>query len=166
LKHRRERSKIVTKNEYPKYDPTEGIPGFGQVSNAKIAWFAPYHVPTAEEIASGKYVRRRYQPAPRWARWLFGTGEFEPSSGTSPSRPAELADDLDQASNGQYLSSEIRPHQSTLPRGNGWKEQEEARIWHEELGWGEKIGYILLVLVLPIAGAILTAWLAAQNAAH
>jgi len=70
-------------NGYPNYDPVEERPGFLyslfiDQPNALIAWCAPYHVPTAEEIASGKYVRRLYRPLPiKWMRWLFGTGEYE-----------------------------------------------------------------------------------------
>jgi len=54
-----------------------------------------------------------------------------------------------------------------MTRRNLWKEQdEEARIWREEIGWGGKIAYILLAVVLPIAAAILMRWLAEQIAAH
>ena len=54
-----------------------------------------------------------------------------------------------------------------MTRRNLWKEQdEEARIWREELGWVGKIAYILLAVVLPIAAAILTPWLAEQIAAR
>ena len=71
-------------NEYPEYDPVEEQPGFlyalfiGQ-PNSSIAWAAPYHFPTEDEIATRQYVQRRYRPLPyKWMRWLFGTGEFEP----------------------------------------------------------------------------------------
>jgi len=54
-----------------------------------------------------------------------------------------------------------------MTRRNLWKEQEEEeRIWREELGWGGKIAYILLAVVLPIVAAILGPWLAEQIAAH
>jgi hypothetical protein len=54
-----------------------------------------------------------------------------------------------------------------MTRRNLWKEQdEEARIWREELGWVGKIAYILLAVILPIAAAILTPWLAEQIAAR
>jgi hypothetical protein len=67
-----------TGEQYPEYDPLEGLPIFG--SNTAIAATGAKingHVPTAEEIASRKYVRRRYRPMPRWLRWLFGTGEYD-----------------------------------------------------------------------------------------
>jgi hypothetical protein len=52
-----------------------------------------------------------------------------------------------------------------MTRCNFWKEQdEEARIWREELGLGGKIAFILLAVVLPIAAAILKPWLVAQIA--
>ena len=54
-----------------------------------------------------------------------------------------------------------------MTRRNLWKEQEEeARIWREELTWAGKIAYILLAVVLPVAAAILIPWLTAHNAAH
>jgi hypothetical protein len=54
-----------------------------------------------------------------------------------------------------------------MPQPNWWKEQEEeARIWREQLTWAGKIAYILLAVVLPIAAAILIPWLDAYNAAH
>ena len=54
-----------------------------------------------------------------------------------------------------------------MTRRNLWKEQdEEARIWREELSWFGKIAYILLAVILPIAAAILTPWLAEQIAAR
>jgi hypothetical protein len=72
------------RDEYAEYDPVEEKPGFlyalsiGQ-TQTETAWCAPYHEPTAEEIASGKYVLRRYKPLKsKWLRWLFGDGEFEP----------------------------------------------------------------------------------------
>lgn len=80
----------MTENEHPEGDLVEGVPALERVLNARIAWCAPYHLPTAEEIASRKYVRRRYKPLPCWARRLFGTGEFEPRSSASRNRPAEL----------------------------------------------------------------------------
>ena len=54
-------------DEYPDYDPLEGQPSlcraiFG-VSNTDIAATGARvntRIPTAEEIASGKYVQRRY----------------------------------------------------------------------------------------------------------
>jgi hypothetical protein len=75
---------MTTEREFAEYDPVEEKPGFlyalfiGQ-TQTETAWAAPYHVPTAEEIASGKYVLRRYRPLKsKWLRWLFGDGEFEP----------------------------------------------------------------------------------------
>jgi hypothetical protein len=35
-------------------------------------------VPTPDEIAQRKYVKRRYWSGPRWVRWLFGTDEYAP----------------------------------------------------------------------------------------
>ena len=62
--------------EYDEYRPVEGLRGIFSMSNTEIASTGAKintRVPTAEEIASGKYVRRRYWPMPRWMRWLFGT---------------------------------------------------------------------------------------------
>jgi hypothetical protein len=72
------------RNDYPEYDPVEERPGFLYAlfvgrPTACIAWRAPYHVPTKGEIATGRYVQRRYRPLPyKWMRWLFGTGEYQP----------------------------------------------------------------------------------------
>jgi hypothetical protein len=72
-------------DEYAEYDPVEGRGDsfwrtvFG-VSNTAIAATGAKintHVPTEEEIASRKYVKRRYRPGPRWLRWICGTGEYE-----------------------------------------------------------------------------------------
>ena len=65
--------------EYAEYAPVEGLPWLGSntevaASGAKINTL----VPTAEEIASRRYVRRRYWSGPRWMRWFFGTGEYTP----------------------------------------------------------------------------------------
>jgi hypothetical protein len=62
-----------TDDEYPEYDPVERLHTEVAASGAKIN----VHIPTAEEIASRKYVRRRYRPVPRWLRWVFGTGKYE-----------------------------------------------------------------------------------------
>jgi hypothetical protein len=69
---------ILGMREYEEYDPVEEKPGLlyalfiGQ-TQTETAWCAPYHVPTEEEIATGKYVLRRYKPLPyKWMRWLFG----------------------------------------------------------------------------------------------
>jgi len=72
-------------DEYPEYDPLEGKAGFWRtiagVTNTEIAATGAKintHVPTAEEIASRKYVQRRYWTMPRWLRRVFGTGEYAP----------------------------------------------------------------------------------------
>ena len=65
--------------EYAEYDPVEGRPMFG--SNTEVAASGAKintHVPTPDEIAKRKYVKRRYWSGPRWIRWLFGTDEYAP----------------------------------------------------------------------------------------
>jgi len=66
-------------DEYAEYDPLEGLPVIA--SNTAVAATGAKintHVPTPEEIASRKYVVRRYWSGPRWLRWLFGTDEYSP----------------------------------------------------------------------------------------
>ena len=71
-------------DEYAEYDPVEGKAGFWRaifgVTNTDIAATGAKinaYVPTPEEIASRKYVRRRYWSGPQWMRWLFGTDEYQ-----------------------------------------------------------------------------------------
>lgn len=69
----------VPDDEYAEYDPVEGLPIFG--SNTEVAASGAKintHTPTPEEIASRKYVVRRYWSGPRWMRWLFGSDEYGP----------------------------------------------------------------------------------------
>ncbi len=52
-----------------------------------------------------------------------------------------------------------------MTKRNMWKEQqEEARLWHEEVSWVGKIAYIVLVVVLPVAAYILRVWLESHTA--
>jgi hypothetical protein len=71
--------------QYAEYDPVEGLRSPWALpiafTNTEIAASGAKintHVPTPDEIATRKYVLRRYRPGPRWFRWLFGTGEYSP----------------------------------------------------------------------------------------
>jgi hypothetical protein len=75
---------MTDRKDYPECDPLEEGPSFLYalfvgLPAACIAWRAPYHAPTAEEIATGQYVPRQYRPLPyKWMRRFFGTGEYQP----------------------------------------------------------------------------------------
>jgi hypothetical protein len=76
--------KASQSEEYAEYDPVEGKAGFVRamfgVTNTDIAATGAKintHIPTPEEIAARKYIRRRYWAGPRWMRWLFGTDEYQ-----------------------------------------------------------------------------------------
>ncbi len=77
--------KQETPEGYAEYDPADGKAGYVRaafgVTKTDIAATGANintHVPTPEEIAQRKYVRRRYSGGPRWLRWLCGTDEFSP----------------------------------------------------------------------------------------
>jgi hypothetical protein len=69
-----------------------------------------------------------------------------------------------QAAKGQDHSSCIRLRQNTLPLAS--RESLRADATGGRNRRGGKIVYILLVVVLPIAAAILKLWLAAHITAH